>query len=47
MLAQKIISALVLGICLWAVLNPRLQTRTLGTLALSLLALRAASTLCS
>ncbi len=44
---EKIIPAFILGVCLWAVLNPRLKTRTLGTVALSLIALRAVSVLCS
>lgn len=46
MITEKIIPAIMLAACLWAVLNPRLKTRTLGTLALSLIALRAASVLC-
>jgi len=43
----KVVPAVILAGCLWGVLNPRLKTRTLGTLALSLIALRAVSILCS
>lgn len=42
----KAILVVVIAVCVWGVLNPRLQTRTLGTLALSLIALLAASRLC-
>lgn len=45
MILKIILGAIVL-VCVWAVLNPRLQTRTLGTIALSLIALLAASRLC-
>lgn len=43
----KIVPAIILGGCLWAVLNRNLKTRTLGTVALSMLALLAARDLCS
>jgi len=38
---QPIISAAVFGACLWGVLNPRIHTRTIGTLALSLIGILA------
>lgn len=44
---EKLIPAFILAACLWGVLNPRLKTRTIGTLALSLIALRAVVVLCS
>ena len=47
MIVTKVIPAVILVGCLWGVLNPRLKTRTLGTLALSLIALRAVSILCA
>jgi len=47
LIVNKAVPAIMLVACLWAVLNPRLKTRTLGTLALSLIALRAVSVLCS
>jgi hypothetical protein len=47
MIVTKVIPAFILAVCLWGVLNPKLKTRTIGTVALSLIALRAASTLCS
>jgi hypothetical protein len=47
MIVSKIMPAFILGACLWGVLNPKLKTRTIGTLALSLIALRAVSVLCS
>jgi hypothetical protein len=37
---------IVVSVCLWGVLNPRLKTRTLGTMALSLIALLAVVELC-
>jgi hypothetical protein len=40
MIARAILFAIVCA-CVWGVLNPRLETRTLGTLALSLIAMLA------
>jgi hypothetical protein len=39
--AQYLVSCGVLGACLYGVLNPRLHTRTLGTLSLSLIGILA------
>jgi hypothetical protein len=39
--AQQIVSCGVLGVCVWGVLNPKLRTRTVGTLALSLIGILA------
>jgi hypothetical protein len=36
-----IFSGAVLGACMWGVLNPKIRTRTMGTLALSLIGLMA------
>ena len=47
MIVSKVIPAVILIACLWGVLDRRIKTRTLGTLALSLIALRAVSILCS
>lgn len=38
---QQIVLIVVLGLCIFGVLNPRLHTRTLGTLALSLIGILA------
>jgi hypothetical protein len=43
---EKIILGIIVVACVWGVLDRRLKTRTLGTLALSLIALRAVSVLC-
>ncbi|WP_426106360.1 hypothetical protein [Massilia sp. TSP1-1-2] len=37
----KIVSAAVLAVCVWGVLDRRIQTRTAGTVALSLIGLLA------
>jgi hypothetical protein len=41
----KLLSCAVLGACIWGVLNPRIQTRTVGTLSLSLIGILAAVSL--
>jgi hypothetical protein len=38
---QQLLASGVLGACIWGVLNPRLPTRTSGTLALSLIGILA------
>lgn len=38
---QQLVAVGVLGGCIWGVLNPRLPTRTSGTLALSLIGILA------
>lgn len=43
----KFLQILVLGACLWGVLNPQMQTRTVGTLALSMIAILAVVGLCN
>ena len=40
-MVHQLAAAGILGACIWAVLNPKLRTRTLGTLALSLIGLMA------
>lgn len=47
MIVTKIIPGFILVVCVWGVLDKRLKTRTLGTVALSMIALRAASILCA
>ena len=47
MFIEKVIPSVILTVCVWAVLDKRLKTRTLGTVALSMIALRAVSVLCS
>lgn len=43
----KFILCAVIVVCVWAVLNKRLRTRTLGTLALSLIAILSMAAVCS
>ncbi len=38
---QQLLAGSVLGACIWGVLNPKLRTRTGGTLALSLIGILA------
>lgn len=45
MIVNIILSVVIAG-CLWGVLNPKVKTRTIGTLALSLIALMAVVHLC-
>lgn len=40
-IVHQLLAAGVLGACIWGVLNPRLDTRTSGTLALSLIGILA------
>jgi hypothetical protein len=47
MIVTKVIPAFILAACLWGVLNPKLKTRAIGTLALSLIGLGAVSVLCN
>ncbi|WP_174999082.1 hypothetical protein [Rugamonas aquatica] len=38
---QQLLTVGVLGACVWGVLNPSIRTRTIGTLALSLIGILA------
>jgi hypothetical protein len=38
---HQLVAGITLGVCIWGVLNPKLRTRTIGTLALSLIGLAA------
>lgn len=44
-IVQQVLAGGVLAACIWGVLNPRLPTRTSGTLALSLIGILAAMSL--
>ncbi|MFS2004600.1 hypothetical protein ACEN9F_13340 [Duganella sp. CT11-25] len=38
---QQLLASAILGACVWGVLNPKLHTRTSGTLVLSLIGILA------
>jgi hypothetical protein len=42
---QQLLAGALLGVCVWGVLNPKLPTRTSGTLVLSLIGILAFASL--